>query len=329
MFSHWFTPSSETTPAPGVQGAGEGVVRLSTRPLIALHHQAASLSLAPSTIRSAQSGGYVSRFKGRGMEFDEVRPYQQGDDVRSLDWRVMARSGRPHTKLFREERERAVLLCIDLRDTMHFATRGAYKAVRAVEAAVLLGWSAVDGGDRVGALLFDDQQHQEHRPRGGKSALLHLLKRLGEEGRWQRKREGANGIEESLLAAVQRLRRVATPGSMVFIFSDFAGLNSASAAQLAELGRHSELVLGFCHDPLEAQLPPAGHYRVSDGRQSRVIDSSSETLRQQYHARFVAQQEALQRLAQRPGVQLLPLSTAEDPLAVLQARFGKGGGAKR
>jgi uncharacterized protein (DUF58 family) len=327
MFKHWFTPTPKRATAPTPQG--EGVVRLSTRPLIALHHQAAALTLATSTIRSAQSGGYVSRFKGRGMEFDEVRPYQQGDDVRTLDWRVLARTGRPHTKLFREERERAVLLCIDLRDSMLFATRGAFKAVRAAQAAALLGWSAVDGGDRVGALLFDDNNHQEHRPRGGKSALLHLFKLLGEETRWQRNSESVNGIEQSLLLAIQRLRRVASPGSLIFILSDFSGLNRASAAQLTELGRHSEVVLGFCHDPLEAELPPAGHYRVSDGRQSRVIDSGSASLRQQYHARFESQRDELQRLARLPGVHLLPLSTSEDPLAALQRRFGASRGASR
>ena len=297
-------------------------MRLSTRALIALHHQAGSLSLATSKIRSQQSGGYVSRFKGRGMEFDEVRPYQQGDDVRSLDWRVTARTGKPHTKLYREERERAVLLSVDLREGMLFATRGAYKAVRAVQAAALLGWSAVDGGDRVGALLFDDQNHQEHRPRGGKPPLLHLLKSLGETSRWQRANEEKNGVEQSLLSAVQRLRRVASPGSLIFIMSDFAGLTRTTASQITELGRHSEVVLGFCHDPLEAELPPAGHYRVSDGEQSRVIDTGSQVQREEYHARFAAQLSELERLAHLPGIHLLPLSTADDPLAVLQRRFG-------
>ncbi len=320
MLKRWFSSTAVSTPPP--EQSGEGVVRLSTRALIALHHQAGSLSLATSKIRSQQSGGYVSRFKGRGMEFDEVRPYQQGDDVRSLDWRVTARTGKPHTKLYREERERAVLLSVDLRDTMFFATRGAYKAVRAVQAAALLGWSAVDGGDRVGALLFDDRNHQEHRPRGGKPPLLHLLKRLGEESRWQRAEAAENSVEESLLLAVQRLRRVASPGSLIFILSDFAGLNRSSASQITELGRHSEVVLGFCHDPLEAELPPAGHYRVSDGDLSRVIDTGSQSQREAYHARFESQLGELQRLAHLPGIHLLPLSTADDPLAVLQRRFG-------
>lgn len=321
MFSRWFSLHPERTAAPLPEETGEGVVRLSTRALIALHHQAGSLSLAASRIRSVQSGGYVSRFKGRGMEFDEVRPYQQGDDVRTLDWRVTARTGRPHTKLFREERERAVLLSVDLRGGMFFATRGAFKAVRAAQAAALLGWSAVDGGDRVGALLFDDETHQEHRPRGGKPPLLHLLRRLGEPGRWQRGR-GQASAEQTLQQALQRLRRVASPGSLIVILSDFAGLGPAAVAQLTELGRHSELLLVFCYDPLEAALPEAGRYRVSDGVESRLIDTANPAQRHHYEEGFARQLAELERLAQRPGIQLLPLATFEEPLAVLQQRFG-------
>jgi uncharacterized protein (DUF58 family) len=320
MFSHWFAPTRPDSPTP--PAAGEGVVRLSARALIALHHEAGSLSLAAAKIRAPRSGGHLSRLRGRGMEFDEVRPYQQGDDVRTLDWRVTARTGKPHTKLFREERERAVLLSVDLRAGMFFATRGAFKAVRAAQAAALLGWGAVDGGDRVGALLFDEQGHQEHRPRGGTGPLLQLFKTLGATARWQRRETEGSGEQESLLAAIRRLRRVAAPGSLVFIFSDFSGLDAACAAQLSELGRHSELVLGFCHDPLEAELPPAGLYHVSDGAQSRLIDSGSEAQRRHYRAHFQARLGALERLAQRPGIHLLPLSTAEAPLASLQRRFG-------
>jgi len=148
------------------------------------------------------------------------------------------------------------------------------------------------------------------------------LKSLGVAPRWQRANEGKNGVEQSLLSAVQRLRRVASPGSLIFILSDFAGLTRTTASQITELGRHSEVVLGFCHDPLEAELPPAGHYRVSDGAQRRVIATGSQVQREEYHARFESQLGELARLAHLPGIHLLPLSTADDPLAVLPRRFG-------
>ena len=146
---------------------GDGLVRVSMASLLALHQGSATLALQPRRVRALTSGAYLSPFKGRGMEFDEVRPYTQGDDVRSIDWRVTARSGKPHTKLFREERERAVLLWIDLRPAMFFATRGAFKAVRAAQAAALLGWNTLQRGDRLGALIFDERHHDELRPRRG------------------------------------------------------------------------------------------------------------------------------------------------------------------
>ena len=166
------------SPAASAVDNGDGVVRVSVASLLALHHGSASLAMQPRQVRALTSGAYLSPFKGRGMEFDEVRPYMQGDDVRSIDWRVTARSGKPHTKLFREERERAVLLWIDLRAAMFFATRGAFKAVRAAQAAALLGWSALHNGDRLGALIFNEQHHDELRPKRGQPPFMHVLRRL-------------------------------------------------------------------------------------------------------------------------------------------------------
>ena len=304
--------------------AGEGVVRISLPALIALHRAAESLPLKPGRIRALGSGGYHSRFKGRGMEFDEVRPYMQGDDVRILDWRVTARTGRAHTKLFREERERAVLLWIDLRSPMFFATRGAFKAVRAAQAAALLGWSAVRQGDRLGALLFSEQSHIELRPKRGKPPLLHLLRRIAEHDAWQtRVPAGDPGAgAEALNLSLSRLRRVAQPGSLIVLLSDFSHLDGQGSAHLGQLARHSDLILVDIHDPLEAELPPPGRYRVGDGGAYLTLATEDPRYRQRYHQRFSAQQEQLQQLCRRHGMTLLPLSTAEDPLGALQR--GKG-----
>ena len=302
----------------------EGVVRISAQSLIALHRAAESLVLKPVRIRSQQSGVYLSPFKGRGMEFDEVRPYMQGDDVRTLDWRVTARTGKPHTKLFREERERMVLLWTDLRRSMFFATRGAYKSVRAAQAAALLGWSAIHHGDRLGALIFGEDEHLELRPKRGKHALLHLFKQLVGSPLWQRaatafdQQQSSAAIHQSLL----RLRRVAQPGSLIFLLSDFAHLDELARSHIAHLSRHSDLVLISIHDPLEAELPPPGHYRVSDGQGSATIDSTLDAVCNEYRQRYQWQQAGLQQFCRRHGLYLLPMSTADDPVTVLQRGLG-------
>ncbi len=307
------------TPSPD-----DGVVRVSLSSLIALHHDAESLALQPGRIRSPVSGGYRSPFKGRGMEFDEVRPYMQGDDVRILDWRVTARTGCPHTKLFREERERAVLLWVDLRHTMFFATQGAFKAVRAAQVAALLGWRAVSQGDRLGALLFSETTHIELRPKRGKAALLHVLSQIAKHAAWQQRAapndalSAANALNQTLV----RLRRVAQPGSLIILISDFAHLNGQGSAHLAQLSRHSDLILADIHDPLEAELPPPGHYRVSDGERFLTLATDDTQLRERYRQSFIQHQAVLQQLCRRYGMTRVSLTTAEDPLAALRRGLG-------
>ncbi len=298
----------------------DGVVSVSLDSLIALHHSAESLALKPARIRALSGGDYRSPFKGRGMEFDEVRAYSQGDDVRTLDWRVTARTGHPHTKLFREERERPVLLFVDMRCAMFFATQGAFKAVRAAQAAALLGWSAVQQGERLGGLIFSEGSHIELRPRRGKPPLLHLLQKLAVHPAWQKHNTASDPLASriALNQALTRLRSVAQPGSLIVLLSDFADLNEQGSAQLAQLARHNELMLVDIHDPLEKELPPPGQYRLGDGANFMTLYTSDNRLRENYRARFNQQQETLQQLCRRYKMTLLPLATNDNPLRALQ-----------
>ncbi len=307
-------------------------VRLDKQSLIALHRQAASLSLTALKVRAVQSGQYLSSFRGRGMEFDEVRPYQAGDDVRTLDWRVMARTGKPHTKLFREERERAVLLWVDNRASMFFATRGAFKSVMAARAAALLAWAAVKQGDRVGGLIFSEQQHEELRPQGGKHAVLHLIQRLVEleQAAWlQRKTQphDAAVTSEAALQSLLRLRRVARPGSLVVLLSDFREVDDRCELHLAQLARHNDVVMFFIYDELEATLPPAGLYRVGDGEQTMMLDTTAAGARELYHQRFIARRDALQTLCHRHGICFIPCSTTQSLASRLRDGLGMRGAA--
>ena len=303
---------------------GEGVVRIGLPALLGLHHAAESLPLKPGRIRANNSGAYQSAFKGRGMEFDEVRPYMPGDDARTLDWRVMARTGQPHTKLFREERERAVLLWVDLRSPMFFATQGAFKSVRAAQAAALLAWSTVFHGDRLGALVFSENAHVELRPRRGKAPLLHLLQSLAGHEAWQRgvRHDDAQASSLALNQSLSRLRRVAQPGSLIVLLSDFAHLDDQGRAHLAQLARHCDMIVGDIHDPIEAELPPPGRYRLSDGDDAVTLDTDAKTLRENYRQRFAQQQIALQDLCRKHRMNLLRLSTADMPLRALQTGLG-------
>jgi uncharacterized protein (DUF58 family) len=261
--------------------------------------------------RATQSGVYVSKFKGRGMEFDEARLYQPGDDVRSIDWRVTARSGKTHTKIYREERERPVFISVDNRPAMHFATRGVFKSVQAAKIAALLAWTAQQQGDRIGGQRFTETQCQELKPQNGKHAVLRLFNLLVDSNT-------GNPLEMTLDQALARLVQHARPGSLVYIISDFRGLNQKSENHLAKLSRHCEVILIQIYDPLESQLPAKGRYRFTDEQRDLVIDSSDKQRLLNYQQHYQDRMQYLQSMTKKLGLVLFHCSTTDDPVEVLR-----------
>jgi uncharacterized protein (DUF58 family) len=303
-------------------GDGDGIVYVTPKSLIKLRHSAENLPLKVAKVKALQTGEYYSPFKGRGMEFDEVRLYQPGDDIRTIDWRVTARTGTAHTKLFREERERAVILWVDFRQTMYFGTRGAFKSVVAAKSAALFAWSAEHQGDRLGGLLFSDQQHQEIRPQRSTLALMHMLQKLSHYSSRQLPNDEAPAEDRSLNDALGRLRRVTRPGSMLLLISDFRGLDEKAEAHLFQLARHNDVILVYIYDPLEAQLPPAGFYRISDSQVTKAIDTADVNMREEYLHRHQEHMQRIYRISRRNHIHFLPLSTADDLLTTVQKGLG-------
>jgi uncharacterized protein (DUF58 family) len=305
-----------------VGGPGYGV-RVEIRELIGLREQAARLDLSPrGRVLATRTGGHLSRFRGRGMEFDESRVYQPGDDPRNMDWRVTARAGMPHVKLFREERERPVWLLVDQGAAMRFGTRVAFKSVIAAQAAALLGWAAVDRADRVGGLVFDEHRHLERRPAARTAGLLPLLERLTAAPT-----TGGQGYV-SVAEAATHLLRLVRPGSLVAVISDFAGVRPDAGRWLAGLAAGGELLLIMVHDPLEAVAPPPGRYPVTDGVRRGVLDLTGGRNRETYQQRFAVSAQTLEHLARLHRAHLLHLAT-DEPVGPalargLRARLGTG-----
>jgi len=297
-------------------------IGVSSRELIGLRQAGAALPLNAVKALTRVSGNTLSRLKGRGMEFDEARPYASGDDVRNLDWRVTARTGKPHTKLFREERERSILLWVDYRAPMHFATRGSFKSVLAARAAAMLAWSVIQHSDRLGGLIFSEDSHLELRPKRGKKAALDFIHNLCSGFPQQPPISEQSAQQEAISHALARLRRVTRPGSLLFLLSDFRGLDETAESHLVQLAKHNELVLLFLHDRLEQELPSAGWYRLSNGAHSISVNTGSPKARQAHIHNFQAHEQRLQHLCRRTGMHLLSCATDEDLLAVLQRGLG-------
>ncbi|HJR69108.1 MAG TPA: DUF58 domain-containing protein [Gammaproteobacteria bacterium] len=295
-------------------------VRVTLADLARLRPAGESLHLTAPRIRVAIEGGHVSKYKGRGVEFDESRPYQPGDDLRTIDWRVTARTGKPHTKVFREERNRPVFVWLDLRRPMLFATRGAFKAVRAAEAAALVAWSAVANGDRLGGLVFSETEHHELRPALGARAALHLLQTICGDSLWQPPGAAA-ASETDAERALLRLTRVARPGSLIFLFSDFRRLGADSDRHLRQLAGHCDLLLVHVYDAVEVELPPPGRYRIESAGRSFSIETGSAAMRRRYEERFAMRRAGLARLSRLPGIRMVDCPTEADPRTVLAQQF--------
>ncbi len=302
--------------------ASNELISVSLKTLIELAKPAAGLNLKHSAIRSSQSGGYVSRFKGRGMEFEEARVYQPGDDIRSIDWRVTARTGEPHTKMFREERERPVFISVDDRPAMHFATRGVFKSVLAAKLAGLLAWAAQHHGDRIGGQIFTGDVCRELKPQNGKHAVLRFLNAIsfnrleGAVGQAQAEIKGASTI--TLEHVLARLIQHARPGSLVYIISDFRGINDQTETYLAKLSRHCEVVLVFVYDPLESHLPEKGRYRFTDDERDVVVDTGDRQRLLKYQQHFTRRLHQLEQIAKKLGLAFIQCSTTDDPIQRLR-----------
>jgi uncharacterized protein (DUF58 family) len=294
--------------------------RVELADLVRLRAAGETIQLTAPRVRVATSGGHLSPYKGRGVEFDESRPYQPGDDLRTIDWRVTARTGKPHTKVFREERNRPVFVWLDLRSAMLFATRGEFKGVRAAEMAALIAWSAVAHGDRLGGLVFSESEHQELRPALGQRAALRLLKAVCTNSFWEPP-PGNASVEIDAERALQRLARVARPGSLIFLLSDFRRLGPDAHRHLRQLAGHCDLTLVHFFDPVEAELPPPGRYRIQSAGRSFSIDTWDQGARHRYHERFEARRAGLTALARMPGIRSIDCATDADPRSVLAQQF--------
>lgn len=290
--------------------------------LIRMRPQGEGLALPITRVRSRQAGNYLSPYKGRGMEFEEHRQYQSGDDVRNIDWRVTARMGAPYTKVFREERERPVLFCVDFRRSMFFATRGMFKTVVASRAAAMLAWSSNHHGDRVGGVIFAESEHHELRPQRGKAAVLKMIQALVRAGAKPSSVKYSLPLDQPFA----RLRRVARPGSLVCVISDFRGWNERAESHLVQIAKHNSVWLLLVVDPVEAALPAAGVYRVTDDEREAIVDTRDRSIQKQYAERFRARHDHLKTISRRNGMSLIEISTQADLPSVLRNELMARGG---
>ena len=301
----------------------EGITWISSQSLIRLRLQANQLPLDSGKIHAKQGGAYLSSFKGRGMEFDESRIYQAGDDIRNMDWRVTARTGTAHTKVFQEERERPILLWLDLNPSMMFATRNKFKSVIAAEIAALIAWSAAKNNDRVGGLIFSSDEHVEIKPRRGKTAALDFIGRCTKHSAWSHSNNNSqNEVKHNMAEAVSRLRKVTHPGSLIFMISDFRDSSEKALSQIANISRNNDIIFINISDPIEANLPTSGTYKLSDGEKELQIQTSNKKTRKEYQQKYLSHQHLLEKFCRQNRIHLISISTKDNAFEKLKSGLG-------
>lgn len=286
-------------------------INVSIKELLEYRGRSALLDLSSnSQIKSHMTGTLVAKTKGRGMEFDEARHYQIGDDIRAIDWRVTARTGKTHTKIYREERERPVILLVDLNHQQYFGSQLLLKSVQMCHLASLIAWSAVGNGDRVGALLFNDFEHRELKPRNrhhGALAIVEYLAKIHNQGLdyFKNNKTKPLAFEQACL----RLRRVVKPGSLIFILSDFTNLSNKAVKQLQLLSKHNEIIGCNVTDPLDISLPEQlqGTLAVTDGHNRSEFILNKER-RKQYIAQGQQTQSLRSTILKKLNISLLTFS---------------------
>lgn len=286
------------------------------RDLIRLRYAAREISqLAEQKTANPLAGLLTSNFRGRGIDFAEVRVYQPGDDVRTIDWRVTARTQVAHTKLFQEEKERPVLILTDQSASMFFGSQVTFKSVLAARAAALIAWASLEAGDRVGGVVFSEQGHSEIRPRRSRHAVLRLLNELHDfnhalsrDASTAEAAYSANYFTEALA----NVRRVAKQGSVLYIISDFNNFTDESRLHLQPLAQYNEVIGIHVSDELERQLPAPDMYSITNGVDRTRINTANRHHRTAYEQGFQQQLAGIQEEFLRVKSPLLTLQTHQS-----------------
>jgi len=260
-------------------------------------------------VRNIFGGEYHSAFKGTGMEFAEVRPYQFGDDIRSIDWNVSARYDETFVKVFEEEREQTVILAVDISGSEDFASVGQFKRAMAAEICAVVAFSAIQNNDKVGLLLFSDRIELFVPPKKGKKHVLRLIRDLFAH----EKQSSGTQIKVALDHLVKVLHR----RSIVLLLSDFMDSNFENA--LRAVSRRHDTIAVHMIDPVEVDIPDVGLLEVTDAEsgQQILVDTGSEHVRDHYLAQSQARERDVEMMFRRLRVDRVPIHTDEgyvDPL---------------
>jgi uncharacterized protein (DUF58 family) len=270
------------------------------------------------------SGRKRSRLRGRGLDFEELRHYRQGDDIRDIDWRVTNRTGKPHVRVFSEEKDRPVIVVVDQRLPMFFGSVEKMKSVVACELAALSLWNVLKNGDRVGAVIFNDSDIEEIRPSRSKivnMAILSTLIKMNHSLAVDTQQVVASATQ--LENALQKVERLVGHDYLVIIISDFFGWSEEVLGSIKRIRQHNDLIAGLVFDPLEEDISSTEHFVISDGDFQVEVPASNQKFRDTYSESFQLSVAGIQKLLKKHDIPLLSINSVEDCATQVQKQLGR------
>ena len=298
-------------------------IHVSLAHLRSLQGAAQGLSFLPrQPSASVLNGRHASRLRGRGLNFEEMRDYLPGDDIRSIDWKATARTGRPHVRVFTEERDRPALLVVDQRMSMFFGSQLNMKSVTAAEAAAIAAFRILDAGDRVGGIVFDDDSEVEFVPKRSRRTAYALLESIAEKNAALHADRQAAPAPGELNTVLSSVARIAHHDHVVMVFSDFDGIDEMTQRHLSGIAMHNDVILFLVYDPM-AERPESGERAViGDGHMQAEIDLGSKSIRDAVSGFTRQRLEKIYRWQTEINLSVLPLSSGEETLPQIRRLMG-------
>lgn len=280
-------------------------------------------------VNSLLSGKHVSRLRGRGLNFEELRHYRPGDDIRSMDWKVTQRTGKPHIKVYTEEKERNVYLAIDQRMTMFFGSQGKMKSVIAAELAALMAWRIIETGDRIGAVIYNDEDIKVIPAKRGRQHVISILSEVIKKNHQLCVVNNQAATDHKSLSfaynkMLMKLRNVCGHNALVFLIGDGHGWDKQSSDHIKQLRQHNEVIACHVFDPLEMQLPEMSQMVVSDGNWQIQFSSQDANTQQKYQAEIAQQLKTYTDTAKKYRIPLLSIDTLTPVDKQVRKAFGGG-----
>ncbi|MBB3105104.1 DUF58 domain-containing protein [Azomonas macrocytogenes] len=310
--------------------AADGFVYVSLAQLMALEFATRELSFFARQPRSSiLAGNHASRLRGRGLNFDELRRYQAGDDLRRLDWRTTLRTGKPFVRSFTEERDRSSLILMDQRMSMFFGSTRSFKSAMAAELGALAAWMMFQAGDRVGGLIFNDSQIDSIAPLHSRSRLQVLFASLVRQNQALSVETVADADEAQLDKSLQHCLALAGHDYLICIVSDFAGAGPRTLQLLHQLAAHNDVIAMQVYDPLALKLPKQGRIVVTQGELQIELAVEQRQVRQPLGEFLNGRLKEVAQLLRHSQIPLMMFSTGEEAVLQLRRELGRIIGAPR